>query len=814
MSNMNFFKKYKKHWWKSNYKLPVSFILFFVLTFFLLGEQLVALPTYLIGPNLGGDGPDKVHILDLAPGDALHRPFAYVIIGVVIWVLFRIFFWSIAYLIGAALWILEQLTLTPLDQRPSILNVVVFTFTFWILLTLIPYFIYRWVDRKWGAKGRRNAILIVAVVNILLFGFFAYQIYGLDNSQRVYNFHESSTSDDQNLNQKPYQDLVMITPYADELEISRIGPYSGTANSTLGIKHVGIDFFPVSDMTQFRAVTDGEITNFNSEGGNTQFCIEHSQFLVCYSFETFSSDGAVSQRQRDNVLVKNGDEVKQGDLIGKLIYGGDGAHVDLGVLRLGENGERICPELFFTEEAKASIMKLIHKDHPDWSMCYEENQNRVQSQTKNKNQSQEQSQQVISDLPAQEQALPSFTCPDELLPRGGLQTLAITNGVSKPVGKDEQDWITQNCPNAVDLGWTKNTPVVSKLPSCIGNALLSVSPIDPSLVTRLIPLGHIGTPHHATPMDHMEYLLPPRDDGLSGDRMLTNIKAPGAVHIIGVRQTIKKLNGVIEDDKYYSIAFTPCKEILFYFEAMGSISDSLKWAVENAKNTERAESETIGSRETILKEYRIDYRASPGEIIGTAGGPEYPGATLDWGVYDFRIPKLGFLGEQPDPRIAYTTCPIDYFLSPLKEQLYEKFDRKSAPLCGEVMQDLAGTIQGNWIAQGKRNSASDDGLLGIVHDNIDPSIGVIGVAGTLTNHGSIDFTPEHSGFINREPSEVKADVNIYCYQSGSHKQVSSAIPISGRILIQLLNNRTLKIEYQEKSCDESFNFISPTLYER
>ncbi|MBI4050242.1 MAG: hypothetical protein HY398_02220, partial [Candidatus Doudnabacteria bacterium] len=142
-----------------------------------------ALPTYLFG--LSDGGPDKLHILDLPLGDGLlHRPFAYLIIGTVIWILYRIFFWPLAWFVGAALWILEQQTLTPLDQRPTLINAIVFTSTFWVLLTLVPYFIYRWVDKKWGGTGRRNAILIVLLINLFIFGFFAFQNYVLHNSYR------------------------------------------------------------------------------------------------------------------------------------------------------------------------------------------------------------------------------------------------------------------------------------------------------------------------------------------------------------------------------------------------------------------------------------------------------------------------------------------------------------------------------------------------------------------------------------------------------------------------------------------------------
>lgn len=166
--------------WKSDYKLPLSFIVFFVLMFFLLGEQLPALPTYLLGVSEGG--PNKLHILDLGLGDSLHRPVAYLIIGTVIWILYRKFFWPLAWFIGAVLWILEQRTLTPLDQRPTLINTIVFTSTFWVILTLVPYFIFRWVDSKWGGGGIRNIILITLVINLLVLGFFAFQIYVLHNS--------------------------------------------------------------------------------------------------------------------------------------------------------------------------------------------------------------------------------------------------------------------------------------------------------------------------------------------------------------------------------------------------------------------------------------------------------------------------------------------------------------------------------------------------------------------------------------------------------------------------------------------------------
>lgn len=174
--------------WKSDNKLPLSFIIFFALMFFLLGEQLVALPTYFgMGPE-GGNA--KPHILDTAFTDAIHRPPVYVIIGAIIWGLFRIFAWPIVWIAGSTLWTLYQLLLIPLDRRPIISGIsslaiyIIHSFVIFGILTLVPFFIYRAVASRWGAGGIRKAILIGVVINLLLLGFFAFQIYVLGNSHR------------------------------------------------------------------------------------------------------------------------------------------------------------------------------------------------------------------------------------------------------------------------------------------------------------------------------------------------------------------------------------------------------------------------------------------------------------------------------------------------------------------------------------------------------------------------------------------------------------------------------------------------------
>jgi len=84
-----------------------------------------------------------------------------------------------------------------------------------------------------------------------------------------------------------------------------------------------------------------------------------------------SVDKSDGETQLANIVVSEGQTVSQGDIIGYLydpVGLGHGAHVDFGLLN--EDWDRICPEPYFTSEAKDSILSLIHEAHPGWDMCY------------------------------------------------------------------------------------------------------------------------------------------------------------------------------------------------------------------------------------------------------------------------------------------------------------------------------------------------------------------------------------------------------------------------------------------------------------
>ncbi len=171
----------------------------------------------------------------------------------------------------------------------------------------------------------------------------------------------------------------LITPYVNSADIEGINEaYSISSNCPWGFQHVGVDFFPKETLAPFRAAESGTVENLGlniddpndtTNGRNVGLAIKiNDTYTIGYNFETFSKKNEDGLLQLSRILVTNGQKVQKGDIIGYLVLGGNGAHIDFGFYK---NGDRISPELYFTDEARTSVLDLIHKNHQDWNMTYD-----------------------------------------------------------------------------------------------------------------------------------------------------------------------------------------------------------------------------------------------------------------------------------------------------------------------------------------------------------------------------------------------------------------------------------------------------------
>ncbi len=351
-------------------------------------------------------------------------------------------------------------------------------------------------------------------------------------------------------------------------------------------------------------------------------------------------------------------------------------------------------------------------------------------------------------------------------------------------------------------------------PRCPNNSVYTVSPISPEKILNVIPLGNIGAPDHILPTDHI-YLMVKNDNNIDPSKAVP-VFAPADITITNITSHKTLRNGKVFSDDYY-IEFSPCKDIKARFDHVSTLPLRLMNLLSQSKGQCEKNSPRPGDEFSYCR-YNVKQEVKAGEELGTAGGGT--STSLDFWTQDFRLKKLGYVN--PNRYFEdqfYITCPIDYFEPTLKKILSEKFGswsgqkRTVEPLCGEVNQDIKGTAQGNWTSGDGKIDMPEHWTerLALAHDNVDPSIGIVAIGGIISKSAKIQFPFMQVGLKNRNFSQITADGNIYCYEGETTG--TDEIP-KGRVLIQLINEVSLKAEYQPKRCDESTNFSSPTVYNR
>ena len=226
--------------------------------------------------------------------------------------------------------------------------------------------------------------------------------------------------------------------------------------------------------------------------------------------------------------------------------------------------------------------------------------------------------------------------------------------------------------------------------------------------------------------------------------------------------------------------------------------------------------DSAGAKSVRRWGFWLGQAVAAGSKVGEAGELY---SSFDLGLTDSRIPPLAFANPKhyfSDYR--RTVCPIDYYEGEVKQKLLASFGgfsskkRTQEPVCGEIMQDKLGTAQGNWfIGDAKDGPKGWAKELALVHDNGDPTLGVISAGGLNGQAFRLQFDPAHSGYINREFSEIKPGKDIYCYPAGA---MGYGIMAGQEVLLELTDDTHLKIELKSGSCSEPYKFSNPTIYER
>ena len=360
----------------------------------------------------------------------------------------------------------------------------------------------------------------------------------------------------------------------------------------------------------------------------------------------------------------------------------------------------------------------------------------------------------------------------------------------------------------------ENEITKSKAPECPDelSGILTYPFIRPQDISAITPLGNINPPGHTSPVDHNYFETDVLDE--------IPLYAPADSTITNMIELAYKES---EEDEYvptgYLISFLICDGLQLDITEYTKISERLQNEIQNITPECYGDIKKDG-HDKIERQchYNLGIKVQAGEILGStqvvdgkfpfelwaANYNVAPRSDVNWNFYN-------------DNRYAHIICLFDLYSGDLKDQYYAKFGttrsgtfvpRTVEPLCGEVNQNINGTIQGMWYngEQNEKDLEFQGKGLAFLHNNLDPTMAEISIGGTIKEKAEIKmFTPTHSGTINREPSEVTADGKIYCFAGEKD---------NGKVLVQLIAVNKMDVEYQIGKCDTSESFKSPYKYQR
>ena len=302
--------------------------------------------------------------------------------------------------------------------------------------------------------------------------------------------------------------------------------------------------------------------------------------------------------------------------------------------------------------------------------------------------------------------------------------------------------------------------------ACPAGPLFDVPPVPISAIDHLGPMGFLSPPGHTFPAQHPGIVVPLllREDPAAGF-VESPLSAPGYIRIVEVHKGRFVREDLGTDITDYGLFFYPCRDVYMYFGHVTSLSDELTALIGPYDEDDCDASIETDVVSLVICSKRVQIDVESGESLGTIGGLTSSG--IDFGGTDSRT-ELTW--ANPDRGRRHQICPFDYFTQELRDQFQDLFgsfsERRTAePRCGEIMQDVPGTAQGVWYNY-EADVPTEDPHLALVHDHIDPSVGVVSVGTSLplTVYGAFKFPPQTSGRVNLDFDLVRPGGPILCYE--------------------------------------------------
>ncbi|MHA1250520.1 MAG: hypothetical protein ACTSRP_11065 [Candidatus Helarchaeota archaeon] len=141
-------------------------------------------------------------------------------------------------------------------------------------------------------------------------------------------------------------------------------------------------------------------------------------------------------------------------------------------------------------------------------------------------------------------------------------------------------------------------------------------------------------------------------------------------------------------------------------------------------------------------------------------------------------------------------CPLDYYIEPLKTNLYDKllWEGTGPKNGGRIDYDQPGKLIGTWFLKSWNVDLTQDWLIAcrnvltFVYDNINNSKIVVAIGGNLMNGESDMFYIQNNA---PDPANISVSSGKIVYHL---MDINNGLPLDKTLLVQLIDNDTLKVE--------------------
>ncbi|MEP6763002.1 MAG: hypothetical protein ABJB66_01765 [Gemmatimonadaceae bacterium] len=312
-------------------------------------------------------------------------------------------------------------------------------------------------------------------------------------------------------------------------------------------------------------------------------------------------------------------------------------------------------------------------------------------------------------------------------------------------------------------------------------------------MTGWVPLGNLGPPGHLFPTDHQYlYVNRPANGNATATFNTVPVVAPANIIITGAHRTHYSASNL--DD--YTLDFALCDEVRGTFGHIAALTSDL--LQELGAFDQQCYSYDLGlnNGSTFSGCYSkpAGISRSVGVQIASAGGQT--SLALDFWMHDTRRTPLAYANavrwNANNPQ-AYTVAASDYFTEPARSEIRARLGnyngtmlRTVEPLGGEIAYDISGSLRGLWV-NAAQTSVPEAAHLAFVPDNVDPSILSVSMGTSQPDFaaGLYQYTSRSTGFINRDPAQIAADGQIYCFEFGQGR---------GVVLAQMESATSVKVE--------------------